>query len=349
MPFTPLPNTSLSATVVSKAEIYTYAQAYNSEIIEIAGKLTGSPETYALSDDDELGIGLTKQTSSAPAKRFTPLASVYSDNHRFVFYVDDDNYLRDVYYNNGRWQAGDLYHRRWKCAPYSKLAAIRLTNPAGYNFVCLYFQDTAATGDIRLVNRNPHGWAEGLPPLNDPPLYGTSLAVVPPEPGIEVQTESGTYDSKDAVLFFQYDRLELGSSQDLGDKDYATYSIGDKTRDLSAHASIAAVDDGTNFWAFYTSDNNQIQQLRVTKDGVTVQPRPVALETTPIPRSSLAAVLVPGSSSSSTDKIVLFYLLHFESVKRTAQEVNIFASTLSAQTQPATDAWGISRRVCLTE
>lgn len=135
---------------------------------------------------------------------------------RYLFYVDDENYLHDVHTSsgNGNWTTGDIYAKRWKCSAYSKIAAIKLTNSDGYQFMCVYFQDDTETGNIILVNRNPGGgWQKGNPPLNDPPLYGTSISVVPAEPGIEVVS---TGDTKDPVIFFQYDNLQLGSSQDQG-------------------------------------------------------------------------------------------------------------------------------------
>lgn len=97
------------------------------------------------------------------------------------------------------------------------LAAIRLTNCVGADFICLYYQDTANSGDIKQVSYSHSGWAAwatGPPPINDPPLFGTSLAAVVPEAGIK---STSSTDDVEPVVFFQNDKLGLGSSQDLGD------------------------------------------------------------------------------------------------------------------------------------
>ncbi|KAK0629236.1 hypothetical protein B0T17DRAFT_606598 [Bombardia bombarda] len=364
MSYTYLSNTVLASFALDKNNIFTYAQAANGEIVEIQGNLNGSGETYAVTGDN-IGIGLTRLNGSAPAKRFTPIAAtryynkvqfqafpfILLDNwmlichiQRYVFYLDDNNYLRDAYYEDGSWKKGVLYDQEWRAAHYSKLAAITLTNQYQYDFICLYYQDNSTTGDIKLVNLSPTGWNAGNPDLDDPPLFGTSLAVVPPEPGIEVVS---TDDNRDPVLFFQYNKLELGSSQDQGPNDYATYDIQDKNKALSSQASISAVDDGHNFWCFYTSDDNNVQWIRIDKNGGLKQPQPVALDMTPIPASPVSAVFVQGSNYG---KIILFYLLHYdESGSRTAQEINIYASTLTSTTYTPQDNWSVSKRVCLSE
>ncbi|KAK4197777.1 hypothetical protein QBC40DRAFT_267272 [Triangularia verruculosa] len=350
MSFNFLPNTALAACVNEAGEIFTYAQTYNGELVEIKGKLAGSPATYQVTGD-QTGIGLTKESGSVPAKRFTPLAainskSIYYNAKRLVFFADKQNYLRDIYFNGNKWVEGDLYDKKWTCAPYSKLAAVRLVNDGGYDFVCLYYQDTSDTGNIVLVNHSPsYGWQTGNPPLDDPPLYGTSLTAVPPQPGIEVIQYNTPTDTCDPVVFFQYDKLELGSSQDQGSNDYATYSINDKTITLSAHSPITAVDDGSSFWAFYTTDlQNQIFRLKVDAAGAVTQPQPVVLANNPIPGSSLASVIIKGNGP---DVVVLFYLLHYEPVKETTQEINVFAATLTAKSG-GVDAWDVKGGVCLT-
>jgi Fungal fucose-specific lectin len=130
-----------------------------------------------------------------------------------VFYVDGQNKLCDAYYDS-QWHKGDLFGKGWVAAPYSRLAAIRLTNRVGADFICLYYQDTADSGDIKQVSYSHSGWATGPPPINDPPLFGTSLAAVVPEAGIK---STSSTDDVEPVVFFQYDKLGLGSSQDLGD------------------------------------------------------------------------------------------------------------------------------------
>ena len=91
---------------------------------------------------------------------------------------------------------------------------MRITNKIGADFICLYYQNTARTGDIIQVNYSHSGWATGQPPINDPPLVGTSLAAVQPEAGIK--SAAGSADDYDPVVFFQNDDLSLRSSQNLG-------------------------------------------------------------------------------------------------------------------------------------
>ncbi|KAK0712469.1 common central domain of tyrosinase-domain-containing protein [Lasiosphaeria miniovina] len=143
--------------------------------------------------------------------------------------------------------------------------------------------------------------------------------------------------------------LPLSPSSPVTDKhgnpDYATYVITDNHAALSAHASIAAVDDGNSFWCFSTTDSNQVYRLRVDKQGVVAQPQLVPLDVTPVPSSPLAAVLV--KDAAAKERIVIFYLLHYDNVKRTTHETNVFATTLTATTSPAADTWSLSGQVCL--
>ena len=147
---------------------------------------------------------------------------------RYVFYVDDENYLCDVYTSaDGSWIEGELRKKAqksgWRCAAYSKLAAIKVTNEDNVDFVCVYFQDMAETGEIRVVHHGPFfGWEERDAPIEDPPLYGTSLSVVPAQPGIEVGQQSQKLARVRPAIFFQYDNLSLASSQDEGSNGIAT-------------------------------------------------------------------------------------------------------------------------------
>ena len=74
-----LPHTALASSVVSNTWIYTYLQTYHGELFEIKGKLSGDTSTYKV-DGDPIGIDISKADGKAPAKRFTPLAAVYSDS-----------------------------------------------------------------------------------------------------------------------------------------------------------------------------------------------------------------------------------------------------------------------------
>ena len=128
---------------------------------------------------------------------------------RFLFYVDCNDYLRDVYEDRGNWHCGNLHSSlRLKCAPYSKLAAVTVRNTEGIDFIFLYYQDSDDSGNIRLAVLSPEGWTSREPPVCEPSLWGTAIAAVQPEPGIELK-----YDTKDPVVFYQQTSLELSSSQ----------------------------------------------------------------------------------------------------------------------------------------
>ena len=131
---------------------------------------------------------------------------------RYLFYVDCNDYLRDVYEDSGKWCPGSLYSSlKLKCAPYSKLAAVTYRNALGADFIFLYYQDCDDSGNIRLCGLSHEGWTCGRPPLCDPPLWGTAMTAVLPQPGIELKS-----DTQDPVVFFQQTSLELSSSQDDG-------------------------------------------------------------------------------------------------------------------------------------
>ncbi|KAI1812818.1 common central domain of tyrosinase-domain-containing protein [Poronia punctata] len=106
---------------------------------------------------------------------------------------------------------------------------------------------------------------------------------------------------------------------------------------LAPRGAIAGVDDGTNFWCFYTTDTNGVYQFRVDAKGAITKPQQVQLDDTPIPRSPLSGVVVKHGKQT---KIVLFYLLRHG-------DVNLFATTLTATTPSATDSWDSSSSVCL--
>jgi len=131
---------------------------------------------------------------------------------RYLFYVDCNNYIRDVYEDSGRWYCGCLHSSlELKCAPYSKLAAVKVTNAAGADFIFLYYQNADGSGNIQMAGLSHEGWTCGEPPLCDPPLWGTAITAVLAEPGIELAS-----DTHNPVVFFQKTTLELCSSQEDG-------------------------------------------------------------------------------------------------------------------------------------
>jgi len=74
-----LPNTAVAASIVSKDEIYTYAQLYDGRIVEIQGRLAGENDTYQPTGTQN-AIDMTMSGRDFAAKRFTPLAAVYFES-----------------------------------------------------------------------------------------------------------------------------------------------------------------------------------------------------------------------------------------------------------------------------
>lgn len=73
MSVTFLPNTSIASSTRSKAAIFTYAQSYYGELIELQGKLSCNPEVYTKVGSPSV---VTPTSDDLPPKRFTPLATV---------------------------------------------------------------------------------------------------------------------------------------------------------------------------------------------------------------------------------------------------------------------------------
>jgi hypothetical protein len=105
---------------------------------------------------------------------------------------------------------------------------------------------------------------------------------------------------------------------------------------LSSRTAITALDDGVNFWCFYTTDKNEVYRLRVDAKGAVTQPQKVPLDQTPVLRSSLAGVLTRDLAPA---KIVLFYLIRHHS------HVDLVATTLKSTTSEAADSWDVSPSV----
>ena len=114
---------------------------------------------------------------------------------------------------------------------------------------------------------------------------------------------------------------------------------------MSSHAGLAAVDDKTNLWAFYTSDDNQVQRIRMDKDGKMTQPTAVALDMQPMPASPLEAAFV---TDTNDDYIVLFYLLHYAASDGKPTRTDIYATCLSKKLTADADTWSASNQVLLT-
>lgn len=356
--FSFLTGTALATIFVSENEIYTYAQTSDCQLVEIAGKIavaeTGCLSTYKPTGKQTL-INLTKKGETTAAKRFTPLAAspmlYLNDNgiktqRRYLFYVDCDNKLRDVFEESGTgiWNCGELNSTlHLECAPYSKLAAVKTTNRNEADFIYLYYQCKDDSGNIQLASfcHETRGWNNGDPPICDPPIWGTAITAVPTEPSIQIASSS-----VDPVVVFQQKSLQLSASQltvspDDDTEEYRTYNIDDETEELSGHAYIAAVDNGTNCWCFYTSESNDIFRVRIGKE-ILLNPTRIGLDRAPASKSPLAAAY----ANNSPPKIVLFYLLHENESSHSdghhtkdLGKTNVYACTL---TKISRDHWSVS-------
>jgi hypothetical protein len=314
-----LPNTGIAATYVKKNAVYTYAQAAQDAsdspgaLLEIHGAIICGNDT---TKDLEIyvprtlpqPIGLTEK-DKVPPKLFTPLAAAWMIHwtskslRRYVFYVNKDNILCDIYEENGRWYEGDLrkFKGGIKCAAYSKLAATRTRNAAQADFICVFYQNCDDSGSIESVCISHMGYNCGPAPLSDPPLVGTALAAVPPVAGIK--STSGT--DEQAVVFFQFNTLVLASSQDDKTPEYTPYIVEPKYKSLSGHAYLAAVEDTKDVWCFWTSDDNYIRFLPVNTKPLPL-PERVGLDQTAVPTSPIAAIL---TQDTTRELIILFYLI----------------------------------------
>ena len=139
--------------------------------------------------------------------------------------MDDSNRIRAVFFRNGGdWiQDTGLINLDIRCAPYSKLAAITVTNDL-YNFITLYYQEPGQDAVIKTVSYSgrDNTWVRNKPDLRDPPLYGTALTAVPPRPGNLVAQENSD-DARQPVLYLQLDNLKLAHAQGGGMIYVSTY------------------------------------------------------------------------------------------------------------------------------
>jgi hypothetical protein len=134
-----------------------------------------------------------------------------------LFYVSDDNILRDhVGSASGTWKAGTLSAQAIKVAAYSKLAAIRMTNPQGVEFIFVYYQKPTPDAAITSINLQRGGvWSASNLRVTDPPLFGTSLTAVLPRPGILVEKKDDP-NARLPVVYLQMDSLGMGHFQSSG-------------------------------------------------------------------------------------------------------------------------------------
>ena len=374
-----LPTTAITSMVMN-SDVYAYAQTYSGDVFEIKGSV-GDTYKYnkqhsgialvRLDDDDKLA-------QKAP-KLFTPVAAAPFNGSgrksdakntrvRFhivphlqsltmcqvLFYIDDNNILRDVYNRGSEWTFGTLASLNIVCAHYSRLAAITVVNDL-YYFMCVFYQAPDKDATIRMANFDggTQSWKHGSPNLKDPPLFGTSLTAVQPRNGILVGTTAGSVEARQPVYFLQMDNLHLGHAQgtsgtctpyhirpDLHEVDPVEMDgleLDGKKLVFSPQTSLTAVDNGSQLYIIYKSDSGNVKVIEI-QDGKPKPPEKFSqVDTTP--PSAIAACLAP---NTTTTKIVLFY----QSLNVTTKQVNLGARTLTKPSTASTD-WNVSNVVKL--
>jgi len=255
-----------------------------------------------------------------------------------LIYVNNDNVLHDIVFKDGEWQKGGLSQLKGedgktgiRCAPYSRLAAATVNLEGQGEIFCVYYQAEGKHGPVRMVNFLPgHSWhttywPDGRITVNwvDPPLYGTSLAAVKPREGILVAKDAK--EQQLPVVYLQWDTQALAECQ--GPKIQPIPGL--ETMQLSPHTSLTTVDDGSNLYCFYKTNDNSVQMVRIG-DGkcVTV----LTDVSTPTPRSFIAAVM----PLQHKNRIVLFYQRWD---KGNSEKIDIRAKTLSRGTK---DNWEVT-------
>jgi hypothetical protein len=97
---------------------------------------------------------------------------------------------------------------------------------------------------------------------------------------------------------------------------------------LSPHTSLTVVDDGSDLYCFYITNDNSIQMIRIDEGAAE---RIIDKVASPTPRSSIAAVM----PRRQKDRIVLFYQVWDQG---DSEKVDIKAQTFS-KTGPRADSW----------
>ncbi|KAH0562957.1 hypothetical protein GP486_002480 [Trichoglossum hirsutum] len=334
-----LPNTSLTTLSIG-SKIYAYSQTFHGQLREVQGRLQTEKNRIYYSEGYTT-ISPTARWRDPPdiepgaPKMFTPLAAASIAETRYLIYVSDDNILFDVVYENGGWKPGTLSQAKMpdgrtgvRCATYSKLAAATVTFNRG-SMICVYYQKPDHEGPVGMVAYAPAkgGWITDLAKvlgivtdLKDPPLYATSLTAVKPRKGLTLPREPGVQPEIEElpVVYFQWETNALAHGQGTN----LAPIPGLEKLALSPHTSLTAVDDGTNLYCFYKSNDNSIRMIRI--EGGIAKPATDKLIGTPTPRSSIAAVM----PLQHQDRIILIYQV-WESGK--SEKVEIKAKTLAKQ------------------
>lgn len=136
-------------------------------------------------------------------------------NHKYVFYLDDNNILHDQYDNgDGDYKHGTLAGLKVQCAHYSSIAAVTIKG-SSVNHICVFYQAPTSDGAVKMVSfAGLHRvWQLGAANLKDPPLYGTSLTAVAPRAGILGRGNEDSKNKGQPIYYLQLDNNAVGSGQ----------------------------------------------------------------------------------------------------------------------------------------
>jgi len=293
-----LPDTAIAA-ISNDETIYTYVQLYYAELVE-------SRSTDGVNYSAGRRI---PGTSWNTVKPFTPLAATFFGNNtqRYLFYLDRRNVINDLVNEHGKWRPGDLVNLGITTADYSKLAAVTLKDK-NTEIIYVFYQSSDIDGGIHQVRGYDGAWRSDTQDYNDPPLLGTSLAAVVPEPGLVIHKGAG--GDKIPVVFYQEAKvndLPLAELQGQDVKEIRPAGLAP-----SPHTPLAAVDDGEDAFLFYTSDDNKIRRIIIDQDGELVGPLQVVLTT---PKGNIASVIFKTIlNHTPVETVYVFYQPWYDNV-----------------------------------
>ena len=286
-------------------------------------------------------------------------------NHKYVFYLDDNNILHDQYDNgNGDYKHGTLAGLKIQCAHYSAIAAVTIKGRV-VNHMCVFYQAPTRDGAVKMVSfaGRHRVWELGPANLRDPPLYGTSLTAVPPRAGILGRGKVDPKNEGQPIYYLQMDNNAVGSGQGTAGMTVISlsysplltfytieplplsgYDRDDKPLSFSPHTSLTAVDNGYQLHLIYKSHSGQVKVIRIDPTQGLQLPEFFFHDVDVAPRSAIAGCLAP--NTGSTTSIVLFY----QALDPDSRKVQMSARVVyRASTAAADTKWNVSEKEVLGE